>query len=119
MLITPEGRWLDLPHGRRGGGKRATEDQRVPSLLKSGRAIVQGDYFSALPARFPHGESGQEGDPPTVSSEKFRLLELVHTQIGKLHLVHRDGMVLRLAISCSDGPRRAWRGPRDRWKRKV
>lgn len=29
MLVSPEGRWLDPPHRRRGGGRRATEDQRL------------------------------------------------------------------------------------------
>lgn len=37
----------------------------APSLLNSGRATVQGDFLSS-PGWFPHGESGQEGGPPSV-----------------------------------------------------
>lgn len=90
QMITPEGRWLDLPHGRRGEGKRVTEDQRVPSLLKSGRATVRGDCFSALPARLPRGESGQEAGGPTVSTGKFRLLEF-STRTDRETSSHRQG----------------------------
>lgn len=36
-------------------------------------------------------------------AEELGLLDSVNTQIGKLHLVDRDGVLLRLAIGCGDG----------------
>lgn len=83
MLISPRGQvtgYSSWKTRRRQEGHRGPE---APSLLNLGRATVQGDYFSALPARFPDGGSGQEAGPPTGSSKEFRLLEFsTHTDRG-------------------------------------
>lgn len=35
----------------------------------------------------------------------------IHTQVRELHLIHRDGVALWLAVTGRDGAGGAWRGP--------
>lgn len=54
---------------------------------------------------------GRRPVAPRCPPGSFVSWNSVHAQIGKLHLIDRDGVVLRLPVGCRDGPRRAWRGP--------
>lgn len=46
-----------------------------------------------------------------MPAERTKAAELIHTQIGELHFVHGDGLVLGVPSGDRHGTRRAGRGP--------
>lgn len=93
--------------GRQGGKGEAEgpEGRGAPPCLSAERSCHPRSFSSGVAVRFPCRVPPLGPHPSSSVSWNS-----VDAQIGELHLVDRDGVVLRLAIGGGDGSRWAGRG---------